>query len=63
MFMVTEAEAAAIRTIHRERGEWAAVMELRGIYPAITDNTAALQAVRRIVGWIPSGSGTPARPG
>jgi len=53
MFMVTEDEAAAIRTVHRERGEWAAVLELRRIYPAISDNAAAVQAVRRIVGWRP----------
>ena len=53
MFMVTEAEADAIRRTYAERGEWPAVVELRRLAPGITDNSEALRCVRVIVGWRP----------
>jgi hypothetical protein len=36
MFCVTEAEAAAIRAIFQERGEFSAAVELRRLFPGTT---------------------------
>ena len=41
MFVVTEAEAAAIRAAYEQRGEFAAAVELRRRFPGITDNAQA----------------------
>jgi hypothetical protein len=38
MFVISEAEAAAIRAAFEERGEFAAAIELRRHFPGITDN-------------------------
>jgi len=38
MFVVTEADADAIRTAFEQRGEFAAAVELRRLFPAVTDN-------------------------
>jgi hypothetical protein len=38
MFVVSEAEAAAIRAVYQQRGEFAAAIELRRRFPGITDN-------------------------
>jgi hypothetical protein len=38
MFVVTEADAAAIRAVYEQRGEFAAAVELRRRFPDITDN-------------------------
>ena len=38
MFVVTEAEAAAIRAVYDQRGEFSAAVELRQRFPGITDN-------------------------
>ena len=43
MFVVTEAEAAAIRATFEQRGELAAAVELRRLFPGITDITRAVQ--------------------
>jgi hypothetical protein len=53
MFVVNEAEAAAIRTIFRQQGEFAAAMELRRLFPGITDAEQAREYVRTIAGWRP----------
>jgi hypothetical protein len=53
MFVVTEAEAAAIRAVYDQRGEFAAAVELRRRFPGITDNTQARECVRTIAGWKP----------
>jgi hypothetical protein len=37
MFIVTEAEAAAIRAAFEQRGELSAAVELRRLFPAITE--------------------------
>jgi hypothetical protein len=49
MFVVTEAEATAIRTQFEQRGELSAVIELRRLLPGIADATdlRALVDVRR----------------
>ena len=53
MFVVGEAEAAAIRTAFEQRGEFAAAVELRRLFPGITDNTQARECARTIAGWKP----------
>jgi hypothetical protein len=51
MFVVTEAEAAAIRAVFEQRGEFAAAVELRRRFPGITDNAQARECARTIAGW------------
>ena len=53
MFVVTEAEAAAIRAVYQQRGEFAAAIELRRRFPGITDNAQARECARTIAGWQP----------
>jgi hypothetical protein len=51
MFVVTEAEATAIRTAFG--GEFAAAVELRRLFPAVTDTAQARACARTIAGWKP----------
>jgi hypothetical protein len=53
MFVVTEAQATAIRTAFEQRGELSAAVELRRRFPAITDNVLARECARTIAGWEP----------
>jgi hypothetical protein len=53
MFVVTEADATAIRAVYQQRGEFAAAVELRRLFPGITDNTQARECARTIAGWKP----------
>jgi hypothetical protein len=53
MFVVTEADAAAIRAVFEQRGEFAAAIELRRLFPGITDNAEARECARTIAGWTP----------
>jgi hypothetical protein len=53
MFVVTEADAAAIRAAFAQRGEFAAAVELRRRFPGITDNAQARECARTIAGWKP----------
>jgi hypothetical protein len=53
MFVVTEADAAAIRAALEQRGEFAAAVELRRRFPGIADNMLARECVRTIAGWKP----------
>ena len=53
MFVVSEADAAAIRAVYQQRGECAAAIELRQRFPGITDNARARECVRTIAGWKP----------
>ena len=53
MFVVTEAEAAAIRTAFEQQGELSAAIELRRLFPGITDNLQARECARVIAGWKP----------
>jgi len=54
MFIVTEAEAEAIRTAFNHRGELSAAIELRRLFPGITDNAKARECARTIAGWRPA---------
>jgi hypothetical protein len=51
MFMVSEAEAAAIRQAYEEGGEFAAAVELRRHFPGIQDNANARLCARTIASW------------
>jgi hypothetical protein len=53
LFVVTEAEADAIRAVYQQRGEFAAAIELRRRFPGITDNAQAQECARTIAGWKP----------
>jgi len=50
MFVISEAEAAAVRAIFEQRGEFAAAVELRRLFPAVTDNAQARECARAIAG-------------
>jgi RecB family exonuclease len=54
MFMVTEADAAAIRTIFEQEGELSAAIELRRRCPGIADNLEARRCARTIADWTPT---------
>ena len=61
------AVAAAIRAIFERDGELSAAIELRRLFPGITDNAKARAHVRTIAGWQPlavpsAASVTPLRP-
>ena len=53
MFTVTEAEAVAIRTAFEQHGEFAAAVELRRLFPGVTDTTQARECARAIAAWKP----------
>jgi hypothetical protein len=53
MFVVTEADAAAIRAVYQPRGEFSAAVELRRRFPGVTDNAQARECARTIAGWKP----------
>jgi hypothetical protein len=53
MFVVTEAEAAAIRAVYEQEGELSAAIEVRRLFPGITDNVQAREHARTIAGWRP----------
>jgi hypothetical protein len=53
MFVVTEADAAAIRAVYQQRGELSAAVELRRRFPGIIDNAQARMWARIIAGWKP----------
>ena len=54
MFVISETDAAALRTIFQQRGELSAAVELRRLlFPGITDNAQARECVRTIASWRP----------
>jgi hypothetical protein len=53
MFAVTEAKAAAIRAAFEQGGEFAAAVELRRLFPGVTDNAEARECARTIAAWKP----------
>jgi hypothetical protein len=53
MFVVSEVEAAAIRAAFEQSGELAAAIELRRLFPGITDTMQARDYTRTIIGWKP----------
>ena len=67
MFIVTKADAAAIRAAFYEDGELSAAVELRRRFPGITDPTKVRECARTIAGWNPPPAApcpvTPLHPG
>ena len=61
MFSVTKAEATAIRDAFHQRGELSAALELRRLFPGVTDDRQARECVRMIAGWGPSEPDQPRR--
>lgn len=59
MFLVSEAEAAAIRDAFVAGGELSASVELRRLFPGLANNEATRSWARVIAGWQPL---PPARP-
>jgi hypothetical protein len=53
MYVVTEADAAAIREAYETGGELSAAIELRRRFPGIIDNAKAREQARIIAGWTP----------
>jgi hypothetical protein len=53
IFVVTEADAAAILAALEQSGELSAAIELRRRFPGIKDNALARECVRTIAGWKP----------
>jgi hypothetical protein len=53
MFMVSEEAAAAIRALFEQEGELSAAIELRRLFPGISDNARARECARSIAGWTP----------
>jgi len=60
MFVVTEADAEAIRTVYEQDGELSAAIELRRRFPGIIDNQKARECARSIAGWTPVADRAPA---
>jgi hypothetical protein len=59
MFVVTDADAAAIRDAFERDGELSAAIELRRRFPGIIDNARARACVRTIAGWTPQAAPPP----
>jgi hypothetical protein len=59
MFVVSEAEADAIRAAFDRGGELSAAVELRRLFPGVTDTAQAPECARTIAAWKP----LPATPG
>jgi hypothetical protein len=53
MFCVSEDEAATIRAAFEQDGEMSAGIELRRLFPGITDGLKAREMARVIAGWKP----------
>jgi hypothetical protein len=53
MFTVTEDEASTIRNAFEQEGELSAGVELRRLFPGITDGARAREMARVIAGWKP----------
>jgi hypothetical protein len=52
MFAVSEADAAAIRTVFHQQGELSAAAPLRRLFPGLDAETAR-KCTRTIAGWEP----------
>ena len=53
MFVVSESDAAAIRTAFNEGGELSAAIELRRLFPGLANNENTRLCARTIAGWEP----------
>lgn len=53
MFMVSDTQANEIRAAYARGGELLAAVEVRRLFPGITDTANALACARTIAGWAP----------
>jgi hypothetical protein len=53
MFVVSEIDAAVIRAAFDQGGELSAAVELRRLFPGITDIAQARSVARTIASWTP----------
>jgi hypothetical protein len=53
MFVVAEAEAAAIPAVFEQGGELSAAIEVRRLFPGVSDNAKARPHTPPIAGWVP----------
>ena len=53
MFVVNEADAAAIRAAYEQGGELSAVVELRRLFPGLANNENTRACALSIAGWEP----------
>jgi hypothetical protein len=53
VFIITEADAAAIRDVFDREGESSSAIELRRRFPGVTDNAKARASAQTIAGWKP----------
>jgi hypothetical protein len=53
IFVVSEAEAAAIRAAYEQRGELSAAVELRRRFPGMASTARARECARIIASWKP----------
>jgi len=53
MFCVSETQAAIIRAAFEQRGELAAALELRRLFPGVNNIVLARKCVCTIAGWPP----------
>jgi hypothetical protein len=53
MFMVSDAEAAAIRAAHERAGDTGATAELLRLFPGVADYRRAREFARAIAAWQP----------
>jgi hypothetical protein len=53
MFVVSEADAAAIRAAYEQEGELSAAIKVRRRFPGIIDNENARACARSIASWTP----------
>jgi hypothetical protein len=60
MFIVTEADTAAIQAAFHEGGELSAAVELRRRFPGIDDMAKARECALIIAGWTPIAPRDPA---
>jgi hypothetical protein len=51
MFVITEADATLIRAAFDRGGEFSAAVELRRLFPGITDTAQARQCARTVAGF------------
>lgn len=51
MFVVSEEAATSIRTAYEQEGELSAAIEVRRLFPGVSDNAKARACARSIAAW------------
>jgi hypothetical protein len=53
VFIITEADANAIRAVFDQEGELSAAIEVRRLFPDIAENDETQECARTVAGWKP----------